>query len=197
MRGVQARSGAGAPPARLARDCAVRASKLLTTFTMDQDFRIGDAALSGVAGAVAVTTVHQVARKLTSIAPRMDQLGVRALTRGAHMADIPVPGPHTMQKAALAGDLVCNSAYYSLATTWKRGIALGLAAGVGALVLPQRMGLGEPPNSDRLSNKVMTVAWYVAGGLAAAATATCLATWRQRNATDADWRSMGELGQLG
>jgi hypothetical protein len=174
-----------------------RASKLLTTLAMGQEFRIGDAALSGVAGAVAVTTVHQVARRLTANAPRMDVLGVRALTRGAHMADIPVPGPETMQKAALAGDLVCNSAYYSLATTWKRGLALGLAAGIGALVLPQRMGLGDPPKSDRLSNKVMTVTWYLAGGLAAAATATSLAAWRQQRAPGADWRSMGELGQLG
>jgi hypothetical protein len=164
---------------------------------MNQEFRIGDAALSGVAGAVAVTTMHQVARRLTESAPRMDVLGVRALTRGAHIADIPVPGPETMQKAALAGDLVCNSAYYSLATTWKRGVVLGLAAGVGALVLPQRMGLGDPPKSDRLSNKVMTVAWYVVGGLAAAATATRLATSREQTAERATyWAGLGELGQL-
>jgi hypothetical protein len=172
------------------------APKLLSRITMDQEFRIGDAALSGVAGAVAVTTVHQVARRLTANAPRMDVLGVRALTRGAHMADIPVPGPETMQKAALAGDLVCNSAYYALATTWRRGVVLGLAAGIGALVLPQRMGLGEPPKSDRLSNKVMTVAWYLLGGIAAAGTATCLATWRQQSPPVTDWQSMGELGQL-
>lgn len=164
---------------------------------MSQDFRIGDAALSGVAGAVAVTTVHQVARRLTDHAPRMDVLGVRALTRGAHLADIAVPGPATLQTAALAGDLVCNSAYYSLATTWTRGVVLGLAAGVGALVLPQRLGLGDAPKSDRLPNKVMTVAWYVLGGLAAAATATRLATLRQAPVPPAtDWKSLGELGQL-
>jgi hypothetical protein len=92
---------------------------------------------------------------------------------------------------------VCNSAYYALATTWKRGVVLGLAAGVGALVLPQRMGLGDPPKSDRLSNKVMTVAWYVVGGLAAAATATRLATSREQTAERATyWAGLGELGQL-
>jgi hypothetical protein len=162
--------------------------------------KIGDAALSGVAGAVALTTVHQVARQLTDSAPRMDVLGVRALTRGAHLADIHVPGPETLQRAALAGDLMCNTAYYSFATTWKRGLMLGLAAGVGALVLPKRMGLGEPPKSDRLSNKVMTVAWYVAGGLTAAATATRLAASRQaamRPGTPEWAASLGELGQLG
>lgn len=164
---------------------------------MHHEFRMGDAALTGVAGAVAVTAVHQFARRLTKSAPRMDVLGVRALTRGAHLADIPLPGPATMRQAAFAGDMVCNSAYYSLATTWTRGVVLGLAAGVGALVLPQRLGLGDPPKSDHLSNKVMTVAWYLAGGLAAAATATCLATWREQTAERATyWESLGELGQL-
>lgn len=164
---------------------------------MNDDFRLGDAALSGVAGAVAVTTVHQIARRVTENAPRMDVLGVRALTRGAHIADITVPGPQTMQTAALAGDLLCNSAYYSLATTWPRAAVLGIAAGVGALVLPQRMGLGDAPKSDRLSNKVMTIAWYVAGGLAAAATAKVLAARRERTSQPkVDWQALGELGYL-
>ena len=168
---------------------------------MTKEMRIRDAAVSGMAGAVALTTMHQVARRLTDNAPRMDVVGVRALTRGAHMADVSLPGPATLQTAALAGDLLCNTAYYSLATTWRRGIVLGLAAGVGALVLPPRMGLGDPPKSDRLSNKMMTVAWYLAGGLAAAATATCLTGSRQQPPSDAgdwttDWRSYGELGHL-
>ncbi len=164
---------------------------------MNREFGIPDAAISGMAGAVAVTTVHQVARRLTDSAPRMDVVGVRALTRGAHMADVPLPGPATLHNAALAGDLLCNTAYYSLATTWTRGIVLGLAAGVGALVLPPRMGLGDPPKSDRLSNKMMTVAWYLAGGLAAAATATCLTSAREEPpAVGPDWKSFGELGHL-
>ena len=154
-----------------------------------------------MAGAVAVTTVHQVARHLTENAPRMDVVGVRALTRGAHIVDVSVPGPATLQTAALAGDLLCNTAYYSFATTWTRGIVLGLAAGVGALVLPPRMGLGDPPKSDRLSNKMMTVAWYLAGGLAAAATAACLTSSKEQAGADtadwtADWKSFGELGHL-
>jgi hypothetical protein len=173
---------------------------LLTKVIMSKEFKkIGDAALSGVAGAVALTTVHQVARHLTESAPRMDVLGVRALTRGAQLADISVPGPETLQRAALASDLMCNTAYYSFATTWRRGLMLGLAAGVGALVLPKQMGLGEPPKSDRVSNKVMTIAWYVAGGLAAAATATRLAALREQRMPPVtpDWAaSLGELGQL-
>jgi hypothetical protein len=170
---------------------------LLANGIMNGQSRVREAALSGVAGAVAVTTVHQAARLLTADAPRMDVVGRRALTRGAHIVDWPVPSGPALQTAALAGDLVCNSAYYSLATSWTRGVVLGLAAGVGALVLPQRMGLGDPPKSERLSNKVMTVAWYLVGGLAAAATATRLASARRNNDRAArPWNNLGELGEL-
>jgi predicted nicotinamide N-methyase len=123
---------------------------------------------------------------VTNSAPRMDVVGMRAIARGTKAAEtasavgahIPEPGNPALYRMALAGDLVFNSAYYSLATTWTRGAALGLLAGVGALVLPKKMGLGDPPKSDLLSNQLMTVAWYTIGGLAAAWTAQCLATRR-------------------
>lgn len=153
---------------------------------MDTNTHLNDALISGVAGAVALTAVHQAALKLTDAAPRMDVLGVRALARGARAAGVePDTSEHGgLYRAALAGDLLFNSAYYSLATTWTRGAALGLVAGVGALVLPQRLGLGDAPKSELLSNKVMTVAWYTLGGLAAAWAATCLARRREHGHPD-------------
>jgi predicted nicotinamide N-methyase len=132
-----------------------------------------DAMLSGMAGAAALTAVHQAARMMTDTAPRMDVVGMRMLAR-----DKETVGTPALNNLALAGDLVFNSAYYSMATTWMRGAALGIVAGVGALVLPRKLGLGDPPKSELLSNQVMTVAWYVLGGLAAAWTAKCLAEKR-------------------
>ena len=143
-----------------------------------------DAILSGMAGAAALTAVHQAARMVTDSAPRMDVVGMRAIARGkeAVAGDTASPAGSTENPAlynmALAGDLFFNSAYYSMATTWTRGAALGVLAGVGALFLPQKLGLGAPPKSELLSNQVMTVAWYVLGGLAAAWTAQCLAEKR-------------------
>jgi hypothetical protein len=52
---------------------------------------------------------------------------------------------------------------------WTRAIAMGLGAGACALVLPRRIGLGDAPKSDHIPNQIMTVAWYLVGGLAAAA----------------------------
>lgn len=132
--------------------------------------------MSGAIGALALTAVHETGRRRLPYAPRMDVLGMRALRR------LPVfaherPRSARLQRWALAGDLVANSLYYaavpaaSSASTWARAAALGLAAGVGALALPERMGLGEAPNSQRWANKAMTVAWYVAGALATAAAA--------------------------
>jgi hypothetical protein len=152
--------------------------------------RTQDALLSGVAGAAALTAVHQAARLISDNAPRMDVVGMRAIARGkeaagtSSAADVPARENPALYNMALAGDLVFNSAYYSLATTWARGAALGLIAGIGALLLPRRMGLGDPPGSELLSNQAMTVAWYVVGGLAAAWTAQCLAERRAEHARE-------------
>lgn len=142
---------------------------------------LNESIVSGMAGAAALTAVHQAARAVTEDAPRMDVVGMRALARSVR-SELPAaeedaaPRTHAgLYRTVLIGDLVCNSAYYSLATTYKRGIAMGVLAGIGALVLPQRLGLGDPPRSELLSNQIMTVAWYTIGGLAAAATAKWLA----------------------
>jgi hypothetical protein len=127
--------------------------------------------MAGAAGAGALTLVHQAARAMTPYAPRMDVLGKRALER----VGIAARDDEHLEGQALAGDLIANSAYYSLigaggGNAWVKGLALGLAAGVGAVLLPSRIGLGDPPNAGRLDTQLMTIAWYALGGLVAAAT---------------------------
>jgi hypothetical protein len=129
---------------------------------------------AGVCGAVALTAVHQLARRITNEAPRMDVLGERAIARTIRAAGGVLPTQPVLNRWALAGDLIANSAFYSMvacgrdAHMWRRGVAMGLAAGAGALVLPRRLGLGDAPKSHHLGNQVMTVAWYLIGGIAAA-----------------------------
>jgi hypothetical protein len=138
---------------------------------------------SGVAGALALTMIHETGRRLVPHAPRMDEVAMRGLRKV-------LPGrqrdPVRLHRLALAGDLVSNSVYYSAVAaptrkaTWTRAAALGTAAGFGALLLPERMGLGVPPNAERRTNQFMTVAWYLAGALAAAfvATRSFTPSWR-------------------
>jgi hypothetical protein len=131
--------------------------------------------IAGAAGASALTFIHQAARSMTPHAPRMDVLGMRAVRATHRRLGLPDRSDRKVQREALAGDIVANAAYYSLvgagdrAMVWSRGLALGLAAGLGAVFLPRRVGLGDPPNAARLDTQLMTVAWYLAGGLVAAA----------------------------
>jgi hypothetical protein len=105
----------------------------------------------------------------------MDVLGMRAIARGTHRMGKRPPTGRTLYRATLAGDLLSNTAYYSAVALGGRhatrtGAALGMAAGIGALLLPPVMGLGHPPHVHAWSNRLMTVAWYTLGGLAAGCT---------------------------
>jgi hypothetical protein len=137
---------------------------------------VRDALVSGLAGAVALTLIHETARRVLPDAPRMDTLGRRALARGFEALGREPPRRDALQGLALAGDLASNTLYYALvgvggaAGAAVRGAVLGAAAGVGAVVLPPRMGLGRRPSQLTNRTRVLTVAWYLAGGLAAAAT---------------------------
>ena len=129
----------------------------------------------GLAGAVALTLVHETVRRVVPHAPRMDVIGVRAIARPMRAAGYQPPNYNRLHNLALAGEVVSNSAYYSLigagdrAHVWRRGALLGLAAGLGAALLPPVMGLGQQPHRKTPFAQILTVACYFLGGIAAAA----------------------------
>jgi hypothetical protein len=118
----------------------------------------------------------------------MDVLGMRALTRLTKAVGGPRLSEEQLREMALVGDVVANSLYYSLVAVgrpqgaWVRGAALGLAAGIGAVVLPGPMGLGRAPSNHSVATRAMTVGWYVLGGLAAAGAYRLLRTKPTSNA---------------
>jgi len=138
------------------------------------------ALLSGVAGAVTLNVLHETARQVIPHAPRVEVIGMRAIARPMRALDQEPPERDTLYWITLAGDLVSNAAYYSLVgmadarQVWRRGALLGTAAGLGAAVLPPAMGLGQQPGQRFPWTHLMTIAWYLVGGLAAAATASRL-----------------------
>lgn len=127
----------------------------------------------GMVGAATLTLVHQLARALTDDAPRMDVLGMNALMLAARELDLEPPDHDTLYVATLIGDIISNTAYYGLAALGteggevERGVLLGLAAGVGGIVLPPLVGLSSEPSRRTAATAVMTVAWYTLGGAAA------------------------------
>ena len=139
------------------------------------DGKVLSSLVSGLAGATAVTIVHQAARYALSDAPRMDIVGRRAVARTVKGLGGEPPAGNKLQATALITDLALNSLYYSLVGLGgarhplTRGTALGTAAGVGAIVLPPLLRLGRRARGHTPQAKAMTLGWYLIGGLAAAA----------------------------
>jgi hypothetical protein len=129
----------------------------------------------GLAGATAVTLIHESLKAVVPQAPRMDRLGMQAIEKGLHKANKSVPNQQALFSIAMAGDLISNALYYSAAgigsekNIWIRSSLLGLAAGIGALVLPEPLGLNKRYSNRTVATQVMTVGLYVAGSLATAA----------------------------
>ncbi|WP_254511191.1 hypothetical protein [Anatilimnocola floriformis] len=129
---------------------------------------------SGLAGALALTAVHETARQQISTAPRMDMLGMQAIEKGFRSVNAQPPQGKSLYELALAGDVVSNAMYYSMVAQGKpedairRGVMLGLAAGISAVVLPKPMGL-QPQINRTAATQAMTIGWYLLGGVAAGA----------------------------
>lgn len=137
--------------------------------------KVAAAVAGGLAGTLTVASLHEAFRRLTPNAPRMDILDRELLRKGLKSIHQNVPKEELLQRWSLGGELVGDTAYYSLAGiggkkgVWARGAVLGLIAGVSAVVLPKPMGLPTAPSNKTLGTKLMTVGLYLMGGLVAAA----------------------------
>ena len=128
----------------------------------------------GLAGAVALNILHESVRRIDHKSPRIDLVGEEALTKIIKSIGVEPPKGNKLYAATLAGDVVSNALYYSMIGVGKkntlllRGAAYGLAAGIGALALTKPMGLSDAPITKTTETKVLTVAWYLFGGLVTA-----------------------------
>lgn len=140
----------------------------------------------GVAGAAAVTLIHESVKRIVPGAPRMDLLGMNAISKGLNAVGINTPGDTKLFALALTGDLLGNAIYYSLAgignekNLWLRSSILGLAAGLGAVALPGPLGLEEKHSNKTAATRFMTIGLYVAGALVTTAVIKMLANNRQK-----------------
>ncbi|PKV62589.1 hypothetical protein [Pontibacter ramchanderi] len=139
---------------------------------------VSKALVSGLAGAVSLTIAHETLRRLVPEAPRMDVLGMRAISKTMKKAGAQPPESSELRAWAMLGDIVSNSIYYSFVGSgkeaWLRGGLLGAGAGAGAVLLPGPMGLGTDPSNRTNTTRAMTVGLYLLGGLVAAAVASAL-----------------------
>jgi len=155
----------------------------LTTMAMNIASTLG-----GLAGACALTLLNEGVKKFDKNAPRLDLLGQNALAKIMKGNTVI---PQTAQKVSpLVGDLITNSLYYGMArgasngnTLW-RGALLGVTAGLGAVTIPQALGLPHEPAAQTNKTKLMTIGWYLLGGLIAAAVINAIDQQSDRKPAD-------------
>ncbi|WP_412467503.1 hypothetical protein [Pedobacter sp. KLB.chiD] len=131
--------------------------------------------LAGFAGAAALNILHESVRRLDPNAPRIDLLGREALAKSMDHFNLDSPSGDNLYLATLAGDMISNSLYYSAIglgdkkNIYLKGVIAGLTAGLGAINIPDKVGLDDTPVTKTDKTKILTVAWYVIGGLVTAA----------------------------
>jgi hypothetical protein len=133
--------------------------------------------IGGLAGAGALTLVNETAKRVDKDAPRLDLLGMNAAAKIVKGTTFKTPQfAEKLFPAALAGDLVSNTLYFAMAQgetkskTLVRGAMLGLGAGVAAVTLAKPLGIeAGQPKAEPAKTNAMTIAYYVLGGLVAAA----------------------------
>src|SRR5690349_16475775 len=102
----------------------------------------------GLAGALSVTAMQELLKRVDPSAPRLDLLGKQAAFKIADKignGNGSVQGPN-VNRMAIAGHIISNTLYYSLtAAAGKRAIPvgslLGLGMGASAITLPSKVGL--------------------------------------------------------
>jgi len=134
--------------------------------------RLTTALASGVAGAIATNVAHEIVRRATPLAPRVDLLGMQALAKMYRAVDAAPPTGRTLYVRTLIGDVISNTAYFSLAGAAGQrsriaGLGLGVVAGIGAFFVPEHSDLDEITTARSTPTKLLVVGLYTLGGLVA------------------------------
>lgn len=129
----------------------------------------------GLAGALAVTLLNEVVKRYDPEAPRLDLLGMSAVSKGFDQANEHIPSRSDQYKYSLIADLIGNTLFFAMAgkgSTRKalsQGSLLGLTAGLGAVFTPKPLGLDASQTNRTTRTQLMTVAYYLIGGIVAGA----------------------------
>jgi len=129
--------------------------------------------LAGLGGAIALNILHETLKRFNDT-PRIDILGEEALQKGIEYAGGGHIPKEELYAPTLGADLVSNALYYSMIGAgnekhvWSKAIALGLAAGTGAVTLPDSMGLNSKPVAKNTKTTAMTVGYYLFGAIVTA-----------------------------
>ncbi|MDR6487268.1 putative membrane protein YeaQ/YmgE (transglycosylase-associated protein family) [Chryseobacterium vietnamense] len=120
--------------------------------------------LAGLAGAIALNLLHEILRKNFDNVPHINEVGEEALKKAAGFTALEITDPDKLYAATLAGDIISNAIYYGTTAT-NHNFTSGIAAGIGAVVLPQKIGLNDQPVAENNKKKLMTIGYYIFGAM--------------------------------
>jgi hypothetical protein len=137
---------------------------------------------SSLLGAAAVTVLNEGVRRITANAPRLEELGMEAAEKTLNAVGAKTPSRKGLYWGTMAADLISNALYYSIISLsgkskvkrWSLGTGLGLAAGLGAILLPEPLELDSATTGRTTETKVLTIGWYLGGALLATAIVSML-----------------------
>lgn len=96
--------------------------------------------LAGLGGAIALNLLHEIIRNNFNNVPEVNKVGEEALNKSLEKVDLKITDKDQLYVATLAGDVISNGFYYASTATSGFNIVSGLAAGIGAVVLPKKYG---------------------------------------------------------
>lgn len=130
--------------------------------------------LGGLIGAIILNVIHSAAKRFDAKAPAIDEIGEEAMKKTVRAAGFEPPKGNALVAATFGADVASNAMLYSMIGyggdkhTLLRGALLGTVVGLATLTIPEQAGLDAKPIKKTERTKIMTVAWYIIGGMAAA-----------------------------
>lgn len=121
--------------------------------------------LAGLGGAIALNIVHEIIRNNFDNVPEVNKVGEEALGKALEKIDINLTDKDKLYAATLAGDVISNGIYYAATATTGFNMVSGAAAGLGAVLLPEKMGLDDAPVAETNQKKIMTIGYYFFGAI--------------------------------
>lgn len=121
--------------------------------------------LAGLGGAIALNLLHEIVRNNFDNVPEVNKVGEEALNKSLETVDMKITDKDQLYAATLAGDVISNGIYYAATATSGFNLVSGVAAGVGAVMLPEKMGLVDSPVAGSTQKKLMTVGYYLFGAV--------------------------------
>lgn len=133
----------------------------------------------GLAGALSVTLMQEILKRVDPSAPRIDLLRKQAAFKIADRVSNGSTDARKVNSMGLAGDIISNTLYFSLTATGGKkaipiGSLLGLGMGAGAIALPSKVGLNPYFSAGTRKRRWMTMGMYLIGGLVAASVSRCI-----------------------